>query len=97
MRDARGSTGPLTRRLHQILIVVEMSIAIVLLIGASLFARSLGALLHTDVGARPGGVLTMKINLAPTANAGPDERAQQTQQAALDRLARGDGSGRVQR
>jgi putative ABC transport system permease protein len=52
------------RRLEQTLCVAQVAIAMVLLIGASLLARSLVRLLHVDIGVSTAHVLTASMNLA---------------------------------
>src|SRR5579864_2191463 len=82
LRDARGVTSMVGRRIYQTLVVAEVAIAIVLLVGASLFERSLAMLLRTDTGARASGVLTLRMNIASTAMADPAQQA-----ALVDRVA----------
>ena len=60
---SRGGT-----RLRQLLVVLELSMSLVLLIGAGLLARSFVKLARTDLGFDPGGqdrdsLLTMRVNL----------------------------------
>lgn len=62
-----ASRGPAThggqRRSLQALIVVEMALALVLLVGASLLVRSFVALRHVDPGFRTDNVLTFYLSL----------------------------------
>jgi predicted permease len=64
--DGRTTSG--LRQLHfqRGFVVVTVSLACVLLIGAGLFIRSFAALLATDVGFRPGQVLTASMTLPHT-------------------------------
>jgi putative ABC transport system permease protein len=52
------------RRLQQLLCVAQLGAAVVLLVGATLFGRSLVDLLTTDLGVVPDHVLTASINTA---------------------------------
>jgi putative ABC transport system permease protein len=52
------------RRLHQLLCIAQLGAAVVLLVGATLFGRSLVGLLETDLGVTPAHVITASINTA---------------------------------
>jgi putative ABC transport system permease protein len=52
-----------SHRLRSLLIVFEIALSLVLLVGAGLLGRSFLALLNTNPGFNPNGVLTMNINL----------------------------------
>ena len=52
-----------SRRLRSLLVISEVALSLVLLIGAGLLFRSFLALLKTDAGFNPDGVLTMNLNL----------------------------------
>jgi len=58
----RQTTGG-SHRLRSLLVVSEIALSLVLLIGAGLMVRSFLALLKTNPGFNPEGVLTMNINL----------------------------------
>jgi predicted permease len=60
-----GDTSPRARGFRSVLVVGEVSLALVVLITAGLLIRSLGNLLSTDVGYSPEQVLTMKLTLPP--------------------------------
>jgi predicted permease len=62
----RGSSGS-RQRVHGILVVVEMSLALVLLIGAGLALRTLVQLWNVDPGFNPHNVLTFGFSLSPAA------------------------------
>lgn len=66
LRDAmRGSTGG-HNRLRRALVVAQVALAVILLAGAGLLARSLRSLLETDTGMRTEHVLTMRVSLTGT-------------------------------
>jgi len=62
--DDRGNSGGKThRRLRGALVVAEISIALVLLFGAGLLAKSFRQVVEVDLGVQPGGVLTYEVHL----------------------------------
>ncbi|HEV2490071.1 MAG TPA: ABC transporter permease [Candidatus Acidoferrales bacterium] len=64
--SGRGSgEGSRSRLLHNILVVVEFSLATVLLIGAGLFISSLSRMEAVTPGFSPEHILTMQVALAP--------------------------------
>jgi putative ABC transport system permease protein len=73
-RNATGSTGH--ARLRNLLVVFEVSLSVVLLIGASLLLESMLHLLHESPGFDPRGVLSFNINL-------PDVRYGRPEQSIL--------------
>jgi len=87
--SARGTTGGLRQnRLRAFLIVSEVSLAVVLMIGASLLIKSFVRLLDVKPGFDPSHALTMEVSL-PTLP--PSKYANEQEQAAffqqvLDRL-----------
>jgi len=63
-RDSRSSAGsPAARRLRNALVVAEVSLAIVLLVGAALMARSLVKLQGVDRGFDATGLVAMRLGL----------------------------------
>ena len=65
----RGYAGTLWRRFGANLVVVELSVAVVLLVGAGLLGQSLYRLLHVEVGFQPDHLATLGVELSPTAYA----------------------------
>ncbi len=58
-----GSATPGRHRAMQLLVLLQVSLAVVLLNGAGLFARSLSSVLSIDPGFRPGGVVVGTLAL----------------------------------
>jgi putative ABC transport system permease protein len=83
----RGSTtGRSGRMVRNVLVVVEVALAVVVLIGAGLLIRSFVRLRSVDPGFQPLGLLTLRVPLAGGRNAAPDRRIAFFQQVA-DRVA----------
>ncbi len=59
---ARGTAGAGRQRLRSALVVVEVALAVVLLVGASLFIGSFVALMRIDLGFKTGQVLTASVS-----------------------------------
>jgi len=72
------SGGVRLRRSRGVLVVVECSLAIVLLAGAGLLVRSLARLRSVDPGFDPRGVLTVRLELPPEAPLTSQERNQRS-------------------
>jgi putative ABC transport system permease protein len=74
LREGGQSTvGGHRQRLRSLLVVAEVSLAVVLVIGAGLMVRSLSALGRLDLGFKPEGMLTMRVSL-PNARYDTPER-----------------------
>jgi len=84
-RGAGGAIGR-SRRLLDVLVVVEVALTMVVLIGATLVAKSYLQLRAIDPGYRSRGVLTAAVHLAPARYAAPRDQAAFFQQA-IQRLA----------
>ncbi|HVR72631.1 MAG TPA: ABC transporter permease [Vicinamibacteria bacterium] len=61
----RGTPGPGHHRVRNTLVVAQVSLALVLLVGAGLMLRSFARVLAADAGFRAEGVLTASIPLPP--------------------------------
>jgi len=81
----RGNAGNFWKRLGAHLVIAELAIAMVLLAGAGLLAKSFWRLLHVELGFNPDHVATMDIGL-PMAEFGKDTQQAQFAQAALERV-----------
>ncbi len=71
---SRGSAGKAWRRIGSRLVVVELATAMVLLVGAGLFGKSLHHLLRVEVGFRPDQLATITV-AAPDVRYGKDEQS----------------------
>jgi putative ABC transport system permease protein len=65
--ESRGGTSGGQARLRNALVIAEISISLVLLVGAGLLLRSLHALLRQDLGFNLHNVLTFSVNLPDSA------------------------------
>ena len=55
--------GSRSRRLRNVFVVMQVALALVLLVGAGLFMKSLSRLRSVDPGFNPSNLLTMRVNL----------------------------------
>lgn len=76
---AGGSTGP--RRVHSVLVAVEVALAVLLVAGAATFTRSVNRLYAIDTGFESANVAVMNL-VAPTRIMAAPERAAFFQQVA---------------
>jgi putative ABC transport system permease protein len=65
----RGVVGGTTARLRNVFVVAQVALCVVLVISASLVARSLSTLLHADLGFNPESILTVDLNSASNGDA----------------------------
>jgi predicted permease len=85
-RDTRSATGStLSRRLRSGLVVAEVSLSIVLLVGAALMTRSFMKLQAVDKGLNPTGLIALRLGL-PAAGYSDDHVRDRFLQTAADRL-----------
>jgi predicted permease len=81
-----NSSGLARQHLRSALVVSEVALALVLLVGAGLFLRSLAALEEVKPGFEPQGVITAVVMLPP-ARYGDDAKKTAFYRAVLDNLA----------
>jgi predicted permease len=85
-QGGRGATGhPARHRTQQALVVVQTAMALVLLVGSGLLARSFMRLMSTDQGFAASGVLTFRVALPQTTYGKAPDVVRFTQQL-VDRL-----------
>lgn len=72
--EGRLTTGRGQRRLRKILLVAEVSLALVLLAAAGLMIRSFDRLIRVSAGFNPSHVLTARVTLAETEFPKPEEQ-----------------------
>jgi putative ABC transport system permease protein len=83
---ARAAGSAERNRVRKILVVCEVSLSLILLIGAGLLIRSFAALRQTPIGFDPSGTLTASITL-PEATYQTAARRKAFYRAALERVA----------
>jgi putative ABC transport system permease protein len=81
----RGAAGAARHRLLRSLVVAEVSLSLVLLIGAGLMMRSFMRLQHTNPGLNPENLLTLRIDL-PGAKYETPEKRQNFYKELLERI-----------
>jgi predicted permease len=85
---ARAGYGPAGRRARSTMSVIQLALSVVLVLGASLAAKSTVGLVQTDPGFREEGVLTMKVFLPHYPPDSPEGRMEaQVYRAFTERLA----------
>ena len=62
--SSRASAGPGQGRLRSVLVVVQVSIAVLLLVGAGLLIRSFRELMQVEPGFRPERVIAMEVSVS---------------------------------
>ncbi len=83
----RGAAGTLWRRFGANLVVIELTIAVVLLVAAGLLGKSFYRLLHVDLGFESGHLATLQIALPKTTYDNEEKQATFTRKI-LDRITR---------
>ncbi len=68
--SARGSNGARARAVRSLLVVAEVSLAVLLLIGAGLMIRTVQHLVEIDPGFQPDHVLTARVSIPRQATGG---------------------------
>jgi putative ABC transport system permease protein len=81
-----GTSGKASRAVRQVLVIIEIALAVVVLIGAGLLIRSFVRLRAASPGFDPTGVLTLRMPLGGGRNDAPQRRIEFTN-AVLDRIA----------
>jgi predicted permease len=81
-----GTAGLGRQHMRAALVVGEVALALLLLVGAGLFLRSLASLQEVSPGFQPQGVITANVALPPTRYADPAKQIA-FYRAVLDRLA----------
>jgi predicted permease len=83
---SRGSSGAIWRRFGANLVVLELTVAMVLLVGAGLLGKSFYRLLHVDLDFQPGNLATVQVAL-PDAAYSREAQVIAVQQEILRRVA----------
>jgi len=84
---ARGSAGKVWTRIGSKLVVLELTTAMVLLVGAGLLGKSFYRLLQVDAGFETNRLITMRVT-APRAGYSQDEQALALQRKVVDEVGR---------
>jgi putative ABC transport system permease protein len=85
--SVRAGFGPSGGRARSTMSVIQIALSVILVLGASLAAKSTIGLLQTDPGFREGGVLSLKVFLPHYPPGSPeDRRIAQTYRAFTERL-----------
>jgi putative ABC transport system permease protein len=82
-----GGEGSRGRRVRHTLAVIEVSVALVLLVGAGLLARSFAVIARTDLGFNPRNVLALSIEL-PRQKYTEEARVIQFYEQVVERISR---------
>lgn len=84
--SSRGSLSGAPKRVRSMLVVIEIAASIVLLVGAALLARSLAAMIQTDLGANTDNVIAAEMDLS-LGRVVPPERLQEMMESIRQRAA----------
>lgn len=82
----RGSAGTAWRRLGSNLVIAELAMAMILLSGGALLAKSFYYLLHTDIGMQPDKLATLQVSPSNSAY-DKDEKALALEREVLERVS----------
>ncbi|HET8967528.1 MAG TPA: ABC transporter permease, partial [Candidatus Acidoferrum sp.] len=82
----RGSAGTAWRRLGSNLVIAELAMAMVLLTGGALLAKSFYYLVHADIGMQPDHLTTLQVSPSTSAYDKP-EKALALERYVLDRVS----------
>jgi putative ABC transport system permease protein len=82
----RGTAAPASRRVRSALVVIEIAVSIVLLVGAALLARSLTAMIETDLGVNSENVVAAQVDLS-LGRVVPPARQHEIMEALRERAA----------
>ena len=69
----RSGIGGRSRRLQQALMIIEVSLAVLLLIGAALMIQTYSRLRNIELGIKPEGLLTMRTSMTLGKNKTPEQ------------------------
>jgi len=94
LKDGTRSVGRGSTRFRSGLVAAELALATVLLVGAALLAKSFARLSNTELGFRPGQVVTMRVSLPTPAYPSIDSWVM-FHRTLIDRLAQRTGLGAV--
>ena len=81
----RGSAGTLWRRFGANLVVLELTVAVVLLVGAGLLGKSFYRLLHVELGFQPDHLATLQVSLSGISY-GKDEQVVAVERQIVSRI-----------
>ena len=79
--SSRASAGPGQNRLRSVLVMVQVSIAVLLLVGAGLLIRSFRELMQVEPGFRPESVIAMEVSVSQNRYPEEEHRANFFRQA----------------
>ena len=83
--SARGSTGKVWRRIGSKLVILELTTAMVLLVGSGLLGKSLYRLLQVEAGFETNNLITMRVT-APRSAYSNDEQALTLERKVVDEV-----------
>lgn len=72
--DERGAVGGKSRKLQKLLVIAEVSLALLPLIGAGLLIQTYARLRNVNLGFSPQGILTMRTSVAANKYGSPEQR-----------------------